>query len=70
MQPPVTDLMTLREIARECGVRTHVAKYAIAEYRIEPRQRAGIIRLFSADQLPAIQAAIRRTTGHREATHA
>jgi hypothetical protein len=59
-------LLTLGDIARECGVRQHIAKYAIESYGIEPKQRAGILRLWSRDQLQSIKSAIRRIAQRRE----
>ena len=59
------DLLTLRDIARECGVRFHQVKYAISEYGIEPRQRAGIIRLYSRDDIPTVKAALERIAERR-----
>jgi hypothetical protein len=64
------DLLTIREVARELGVRTHRATYAVDQFDIEPRQRAGVIRLFSRDQLPEIRSAITRIAGNREAANA
>jgi hypothetical protein len=64
-------LMTITEVSRECGVAPHVAKYAIAANGIEPRMRAGVIRLWSREDLPTIKAAINRTSLRREvAIHA
>ena len=59
-------LLTIGDIARLCRVRLHQAKYAIQEYRIEPRQRAGIIRLWSVEDLPHIQSALNRIAERRE----
>jgi hypothetical protein len=63
------NLLTLRDIANTSGVRIHVAKYAISEYDITPVQRAGIVRLWSREQLPTIQAAIKRIGSRREAVN-
>lgn len=59
------NLLTLRDVAERLSVRLHTAKYAIAEYRIEPRQRAGIIRLWAVEDLPTIAAAVRRVAERR-----
>ena len=59
-------LFTIGDLTRRAafdGIRQQQISYAIREYRIEPRQRAGIIRLFSEDQIPTILAALRRTAG-------
>ena len=58
MEP--SELLTLGQVARACGVAPHRVKYAVAEYRIEPRQRAGILRLWAPDQLAAVKAALSR----------
>ena len=60
------NLLTIRDVARACGVRVHQAKYAVAEYGIEPRQRAGIIRLWSEQDLPHIRSALARISARRE----
>jgi hypothetical protein len=70
MDQPNQRLLTIRDIARECGVKTHRAKYAVDQYEIEPRQRAGIIRLWSTDQLPLIQSALNRIAGRKAVAHA
>lgn len=54
-------LLTLGQIARRLGEPTHRVKYAIERHQIEPIRRAGIIRMFSPDQLAQIEAALRRT---------
>jgi hypothetical protein len=59
------DLLTLGDISRAFGVRQHVAAYAIREYDIAPRQRAGIIRLWGRDQLSEIKSAILRVAARR-----
>ena len=58
--PAAPPLLTVREAARRLGVKVHQLSYAAAA-DVEPRQRAGIIRLYSADQLPALAAAVGRT---------
>lgn len=55
------NLLTINEIARLLGERSHRVAYAIERYDITPAQRLGIIRAFSRDQLPAIKAALQRT---------
>jgi hypothetical protein len=71
MDSSAPELLTLgdlhREIALRCpGVRRHQLTYAIDSYSIEPRQRAGVLRLFGRDQIPSILAALARTTGRGE----
>lgn len=60
-----TTLLTLGDLARACGVRLHAMKYALATYDVRPAQRAGIVRLFSAAQLPHIQSVLRRIAQRR-----
>ena len=62
MEP--SPLLTLGDVARACGVPPHRAKYAIAEYGIEPRQRAGILRLWAPEQVAAVRAALIRISRH------
>ena len=62
-------LLTIRDLARECGTRVHRVRYAVAEHNIEPRQRAGIVRLWSRDQIPAVRAALVLVVRNRMAAH-
>jgi len=52
------DLLTVGDIARTIGVPRMRLDYAIAKAGIRERGRTGILRLFSRDQIPAIQAAL------------
>lgn len=56
-------LLTLGDLVRETGIPPHRVKYALSAFNIEPVQRAGIVRLFSRDQLPHIQSCLRRISG-------
>ena len=60
-----TDLLTVGAIARETGQPLHRVRYALESYRIEPVQRAGILRLFSRRDLPRIQSAMTRIAQRR-----
>ena len=51
-------MFTTGKIAKKNGVSRAQVDYAIEKARISERARAGIIRLFSSDQIPAIEAAI------------
>ena len=51
-------LMTVSQVARRLGVRVHRVAYALRCAEIREVQRAGIVRLYSADQLDAIREAI------------
>lgn len=63
--PAPRALLTVGEIAKEIGEPLYRVKYAIDAYRIEPIQRAGIIRLFSREDIPRIKSAITRTASRR-----
>jgi predicted transcriptional regulator len=65
-----TDLLTVGAIARETGQPLHRVRYALETYRIEPVQRAGILRLFSRDDLPRIKSALARIAERRGGTDA
>jgi len=57
-------LLTLGNIAAHPDFKAYSRRqleYAIQEARIEPAGRAGIIRVFSEEQLPLILSAVRRT---------
>jgi hypothetical protein len=56
----MTDLLTVKEIAAEKRVPWKRVAYAAATYGIEPARRAGMIKLFSRDQVPEIMSALRR----------
>ena len=58
-------LHTIGEIARSEGVPAHRISYAVDSYRIEPTQRAGIIRMFSDEKVEVIRAALRRIADRR-----
>ncbi len=53
-----TELMTVGELARELGVSRARLSYALDKASILERGRAGILRLFGRDQLPAVRAAL------------
>ncbi|MGE3182018.1 MAG: hypothetical protein AB7N71_10335 [Phycisphaerae bacterium] len=55
-------LYTLGEIAEMLEVPIHRANYAVASYRIQPTQRAGILRLFDASKIESIKSALKRTS--------
>lgn len=61
----MAELLTIGDLARRPdfeGFSQQQISYAIQEYRIEPRQRAGIIRLFSESQVATILSALHRIT--------
>ena len=58
---PTTEFFTLPEIARRIGEPIHRVEYAVERYSITPVMRAGIIRLFTFDQIGTIESALLRT---------
>lgn len=66
---PDPPLLTVGAIARRTGQPLHRVRYAIDAYRIEPVQRAGILRLFSSDDLARIQSAMKRIADRRGDHH-
>ncbi len=54
----MTDLLTVGDVARRLGVPRARIDYAMEKAGIQERSRAGILRLFSEDQLPVIRAAL------------
>ena len=52
------ELMTIGDIARKLGIARTRLEYAIEKAGIRERSRAGILRLFSSDQVPVIEAAL------------
>jgi hypothetical protein len=58
-------ILTLGDVARRLDKSPHVVDYAIRTYRIEPRQRAGILRLWAEADVPTIAAAMRRVSERR-----
>ena len=62
------NLVTLGEIARRMGVRRSRVDYAVEKAGIQERGRAGILRLFSASQIPVIEAALSTVRTRRPAT--
>lgn len=65
MPEVVTQLLTLGDIARLEGVAAHRIAYAIERNRIQPDQRAGIIRLFGPDKLFMIRSSLRCIAKHK-----
>jgi len=57
-------LLTISDLVRDPQLRGYTRRqleYAIQEARIDPVGRLGIIRAFSANQIPLILSAVRRT---------
>ena len=53
-------LMTLGELAKFFNVPEHVVEYAIRRCRVEPTQRAGILRLWDSDGRREVEEALRQ----------
>ena len=64
----MVDLLTLGDIARRLGVRRAQLQYAVEKVGIRERGRAGILRLFSPDQIPVIEAALGTVRSRRRKT--
>lgn len=62
---PERQLLTLGQLAERVGVSTHQVKYAIDQYRIEPRMRVGITRVWSEDSIPLVKSALARIASNR-----
>lgn len=62
MTNATTELLTTGDLARELSVSLDKIDYVLSKYNIRPDCRAGILRLFRRDQLPAIRRAILNTT--------
>lgn len=58
--------LTIRDVAKAVGVTQRRAGYAIDAYAIEPATRAGIVRLWTPDQLDTIRSAVKRIESRRE----
>ena len=64
METSPVELLTLGDLARDERFREFSRRqieYAIQEHKIKPVRRLGIIRAFSAYQIPLILSAVRRT---------
>lgn len=54
----MSTLLTIGDVARQLGIPRSRLDYAVQKIGIKERGRAGILRLFSADQVPAMRAAV------------
>jgi hypothetical protein len=63
-------LYTLPTIARILGVTRRRVEYAVESHGIEPVQRLGIARIYDADGLCQIRAAVEAIASRREVAHA
>ena len=60
-------LLTLGDLVHITGQAEHRVKYAINAYGIEPTQRAGVLRLWTQDDVPLVRAALDRIAANRPA---
>jgi len=60
----VSDALFISDLRRLTGEPTHIINHAIARFGPEPKGRIGISRFWSLDDLPLIQASLRRTAEH------
>ena len=58
--------VTIGDVARMLGVARTRLDYAVQKVGIQERGRAGIIRLFSPDQIPAMKAALESVRPQRQ----
>ena len=52
------EYLTIGDIARQLGVARTRLDYAIQKIGLRERGRAGILRLYGSDQIPAMKAAL------------
>lgn len=55
------DYLSIHDLERLTGEPRHILNHAILRHGPEPRGRVGISRLWAADDLPAIRAALELT---------
>ena len=56
---------TIGQVAKQLGVARSRLDYAVSKIGLQERGRAGIIRLFSPDQIPSMRAALETVRPHR-----
>ncbi len=59
---------TIGQIAQQLGVARSRLDYAVMKVGLRERGRAGIIRLFSPDQIPSMRAALETVRPQRTRT--
>jgi hypothetical protein len=60
----MSDLLTISDLRRLTGEPTHIINHAILRFGPEPKGRIGISRVWSREDLPLIEASLRRTAEH------
>lgn len=65
MNSIINERLTIGDVARELGESKPRVAYALDTYKIEPRERLGIYRVFHRDQLPEIKSALSRIASRR-----
>ncbi len=61
----LSDCLTLGQIADRLGVTSHRIAYAVTQYNIHPSGRVGILRVWSIEDLPRIESALKRIADNR-----
>ena len=61
-----TEYLTLGQLAERLDVTTHRLKYALDQYRVRPRMRVGITRVWTQEDLPRIKSALARVAANRK----
>ncbi len=61
----MAELLTIGAIARQLGVARSRLDYAVQKVGLQERGRAGILRLFSLDQIPSMRAALETVRPHK-----
>ena len=62
----MAELLTIGAVARQIGVARSKLDYAVQKVGIRERGRAGILRLFSHDQIPSMRAALETVRTHHQ----
>jgi len=57
----MSTIYSLRDIAKHLNEPFHRVRYAVAESGIRPAARLGIVRIFTAEQIPLIQEALKKS---------
>ena len=64
----MSELLTVGDIVQQIGVPRSRLDYAIDKAGIRERGRAGILRLFSSDQISVMEAALKAVRSRRRKT--
>ncbi len=65
--PPQEGLRASRKVQNSrLDITTHRLKYALDQYRVRPRMRVGITRVWTQEDLPRIKSALSRVAANRK----